>query len=1047
MQEYKYKLGIDLGIASVGAALLGEDSIIDLYVRTFDKAEIAKTGKSLNGDRRINRLTRRTHRRRVQRLRDLRRLFHKVGLTQDEEPPITPGICTWELRAEALDRVLNSTEWATVIYHLVKHRGFQSTRKSEIDSNKDEAGKALKGCIQIQSKLDESDYRTLGELFARSDDFQTHKRNKAGSYQHSYDRSLVEREFKLLFESQRSYGNDHAESSFEKEVFEILMRRRPALSGIDVLEMFGKCTLEPEEYRSPKGSYTSERFLWTQKLNNLKVGNLGSPHSRLIDHVEDDIYLELLELPFKMKKEILYSDIRKSAKIGPEYFFIDRESRTDKGEGARIFKADGFHKLRIAYDHNKLNDQWNVDRLDPSKLDTIAYAITILKTDEEITEFLSGQNVGPEVIEAILSVSLSKTIQLSTKAIQKILPFMEARKRYDEAVKLAGYDHHSQFQRFKKGRLIPPLDKDDFKNPVVYRALNQARKLINEIVREYGPPMEIHIELARELSKSFKEREEIRSKQNDYQQAKEQDVAHFADLFNCNPSQDQLSKFRFYREQNGQCPYCCQSLDLDRAIRDYAYSQIDHIIPLSRSFDDSTSNKVLVHIKCNQDKANSIPFEYLGGGINSGDWQQFVAWVQNSSLPNSKKSKLLRESFSRELDDFLARNLSDTRYISRAFKNLIEGSLNLHPDSKAKRVLVTSGGLTAFLRWNWGITKIRENGDLHHAVDAAIIAASTHSMIQRLAEYNQKRETMVIKPEIPIPWQFFREELEARLSQDPIESLKAYPDLDKKYGDRLDSVRMVRVSRALTRRSYGPSHQETIRSMKLSEEQKSCVRTPLTELKQTDIKNIVGFDDPRNQSLIRAIEDRLTSFEGKSKDAFKEPLYKPTSDGTQGPIVRSVKVKTTQVSGLQVRGGIANNGLILRTDFFTDGKHFYVVPCYVSDAVGDLPNRAVVAHKPESEWKIMEDGKYTFMFSATKNDWIRLTTKNGDIVEGYYQGLDVNNGRISISAHDRNPEFGNNGIRRIGCWGLMNMEHFEVDILGKLHKSISKPRTLLEKKN
>ena len=135
--------GFDIGIASVGWAVLNETRIVDLGVRAFDKAETAKEGESLNLARRTARLMRRRLRRRAWRLTKVARLLKKHGVINDvalfkPENPFTFSL--WELRKQGLDRLLNPEEWARVIYHLCKHRGFHWVSKAEKLKEDDSAG-------------------------------------------------------------------------------------------------------------------------------------------------------------------------------------------------------------------------------------------------------------------------------------------------------------------------------------------------------------------------------------------------------------------------------------------------------------------------------------------------------------------------------------------------------------------------------------------------------------------------------------------------------------------------------------------------------------------------------------------------------------------------------------------------------------------------------------------------------------------------------------------------------------------------------------------
>lgn len=178
-----YTLGLDIGMASVGAALLAQDRILALHVRTFDKAETAKEGDPLNKTRREARLTRRRIRRRAHRLLRLARCMKRTGLIERAEPQAfaLDGISPWTLRAEGLDRRLEPTEWAAVLYHIVKHRGFQSTRKSEAKDD-EKAGQMLSGVSANQQRMKDGGWRSVGEMAAHDPAFANAKRNKGGAY-------------------------------------------------------------------------------------------------------------------------------------------------------------------------------------------------------------------------------------------------------------------------------------------------------------------------------------------------------------------------------------------------------------------------------------------------------------------------------------------------------------------------------------------------------------------------------------------------------------------------------------------------------------------------------------------------------------------------------------------------------------------------------------------------------------------------------------------------------------------------------------------------
>ena len=1053
-----YTLGLDIGMASVGAALLDDSRIRALYVRAFDKAETAKEGDPLNKIRREAKSTRKRLRRRVHRLLRLCRLMKRHGLIAEARPEAFAQTDTspWVLRADGLDKQLTPIQWAAVLYHLVKHRGFQSTRKSEAKTD-EKVGKMLSGVKQNEALREEKGYRTVGEMAARDAVFAAAKRNKGGAYTHTFARANLEAELHLLFTQQRSFNNPDASIDLETDVLDLLLARRPALTGNELLDMVGKCTFEPTEYRAPKASYSAQRFVWLTKLNNLRISEPGTV--RALHEGERQI---LRNLPFTLAK-FTYKQVRQKLDLPEQVRFSNLSYRTDKDpEATPLFEAKAFHALKKTYKEAGLETLWLRDACNPDRIDSLAWALTCFKTDNDIRENLSSQHVEDPIIEAVLDVSFDKFVSLSLVALRKILPFMEQGQRYDEAVISAGYQHHSHLnQDVVKTRYLPPPDKEQIRNPVVYRALNQARKLVNAIIRKHGAPAAIHIELARDLSKPFEERRQIEREQKAFQENKVKAREDFNEQFGYEPKGIDLQKYRLYREQSSQCAYSQKAIDVTRLFEN-GYVEIDHALPYSRSYDDSQNNKVLALTAENRNKGNRTPYEYLDGGSDNEYWQQFQAWVlANKAYRRAKRDRLLRKNFGEEeAKEFRDRNLNDTRYICRAFKEMIEIHLQWHPEATKNRCVVVAGQLTSLLSARWGLPKVRENGDLHHARDAAIIAAANPSLIKRMAEYSKRRELRQVRehyidPEtgealnlaklrqiedhFPVPWPHFRIELLAWLSPNPAQGLVGLPGYTPEV---CETVHPIRVSRAPTRRGLGAAHQETIRSIgknqQLLQAGLSAIKTPLALLKLKDLENILGADDPRNAGWITALRERLQAHGGDGAKAFaanQPPLYKPSGDGKAAPRIRGVKLTATRKSGLPVRNGVAKNGDMLRSDIFTKGGKFYAVPIYVADTVRkNLPNRAVVQRRSENEWPEMNEA-YVFLFSLYPNDWVCLRYKNTLQREGYFSGLNRATGNIDIWLHDRNQSLAKNGLLEgNGIKTVLAIEKCHVDILGQLHR-------------
>jgi len=1068
--------GLDIGIASIGWAVFedrGLDEtekplgrINDLGVRKFDAAERGDTGEPLNLARRTARTMRRRLARRVQRLKKLRRLLRDTGVVPnaDEAHFVTPlsGTSPWLLRAEGLERQLAAAEWARVLYHLVKHRGFYTARKTEeSDDNKSEGGKLTAGVKRTQALFTEKNYRTIGEMVVRDDAFASSKRNKEGEYKNSFYRKLLREELTLLFERQHALGNPHADANLYYRIDELFWTQKPALSGEAMLRLMRPCAFEKDEYRAAKSTWSAERLAWLTQLNNLRINESGV--RRGLNTAERAI---VINLPYQ-KNEVKYRHVRKALDLSPHVTFatgVDYFRKGDKAEEKKLFEAKAFHALRKTYDRHGLENVWNKRRFDPHMLDTVATCLSVYKTDGELQRELARTQCEETEITALLEVSFSGFKHLSLKALRNILPHMESGQCYNEACASAGYVHSPLFSGGTLHKL-PKIAYDEIRNPVVYRALNQARKVINALIDRYGSPYAIHIELARDLSKPFDERKKIEREQKKFAERKQQLREEFKENFPCHtgePKAKDLLKYQLYREQHGKCAFSLEPIMVDRLL-EQGYVEVEHVLPYSRSFDDTQNNKVLAFTGENRNKGNRTPYEYLDGKNDSERWRAFAAWVQgNKSLRQAKRDRLLRKELGEDFenDEFAERNLNDTRFAARFLANFLKRHLCFSDPNNKTPVLTPSGGFTGFLRARWGLVKVRAQSDLHHALDACVIAAASHSLIKRVSDYHRKRERYEIiqgghmvnvttgeimrevREYFPEPWGHFRDEVEARLGRDPAAAVRGLPHYDEEY---IHTIRPIWVSRAPRRRSRGALHQETIRSAKYLAVSKSVLRTSLENLKLSHLspmkksgkaneETLVGLEDPRNAGLVEALRKRLEACDGDGKKAFAAPFHKPRRDGSNGPLVRKVKIFSVQKGGVPVRGGIADHTRMWRVDVFEKEGKYYLVPIYQSDRKkgATLPDRAATQGKKREEWTLI-DASFNFRFSLCLNDMVRLATRNRTFF-GYFAGMNISTAAIDIWSHDRNLQEGKEGLyQSLGVkTGILAFEKFHVDVLGQV---------------
>lgn len=1106
-KHYHYTLGLDIGIASIGWAVLGNDldgtpnRIIDLGVRVFESAEVQKTGESLAAPRRDARSARRRLRRHRHRLERIRYLLVQQGVLTQEEMTHLYDKCDmvspYQLRTEGLDRLLNAQEFSKVLIHLAQRRGYQSNSTAEEAKNEKENGVIKSAILENRQRMERGGYRTIGEMMYRDEAFwetingiRYHcTRNKAGDYRFTVDRASILSEVSLLFEAQRRLGSPWASQEMEDAYTAILSSQRSFDEGPGndshgnespfrkaMSRNVGPCTLIPTELRAARADYTCEYFKLLQDINHMRlVDNSGS-------HPLTQQQRDLLEKAAFHTANLTYGQLRKKLGLSDEVRFAGLyygKDTIEKAEKRKWAQMQSYHKIRTALDKVSKDA---IRTLTQDQLDAIGEILTEYKADAARIEHLQSAGIPEEYHKALLPLSISKRAKLSIAAMRKLIPFLQQGMRYDEACKAAGLDFHGADGKVEK--LSDFLG--EITNPVVRRAVSQTIKVVKAVVDTYSNRKKmkmdaVRIELAREMHHSIVERNKMKKRQEENREKNEQVKAQ---ILETKPGTRvtglDIVKFKLYREQDGVCLYSGIPMEIER-LYEPGYADVDHIIPYSRCFDDSYSNKVLVLASENRQKGNCTPYEYFGE--NKQRWHEFSVRVGASVRDFKKRQKLLNTSFGEEQGkDFIQRNLNDTQHITRIVYNYLRNNLEFADSAYAKApVQAVNGAVTAMLRGRWGIEKMRGDGDLHHCKDAVVIAATSRSMIKDLTEYYQKEEQLFMgkthfvdpetgevltrkefqqrfAPKFPQPWPRFREELEARLDPvNPKEALMAL-NLSTFEFDPEEKIPPVFVSHMPKHTVTGAAHKETIRSRT---ETGTVVKKPLTSLKLDKNGEIEGYYNPQTDPrLYQALVERLRQFDGKGEKAFAEPFYKPKKDGTPGPRVDKVKIAEKASLSVSTGRGVADNGEMIRMDVFRvpnerkPDDSYYFVPIYVADTKkATLPSKAVVGKKPPEAWKQMKPEH--FLFSIFKGDLIYVESKKGislalakeavgektiQAKSGlfYFCGADISTGSIGMETHDRRY-----AKRGLGIKTLTLIEKYQVDVLGNVSK-VRLPETRLE---
>lgn len=1086
----RYILGLDIGIASVGWAVLennidGEPIKIErLGVRIFDKAEQPKTGASLAEPRREARGQRRTIRRRRHRKDRIKQLIQQNDImTRVEMAEMFEHLqfetSVYELRVQALERALTKQEFVRVLIHLAQRRGYKSNSKSEEAKDK-ENGKVKSAISENKKCMEENGYRTIGEMLLNDDRFWECNpdgtkifvpHNHPDDYRTTVERSMVEDEIRLIFSRQHALGVPYATSEFEEAYLEIWGSQRnfdegpggkSPYGGNMIEKMLGHCTFEKDEPRAAKGSYSAEYFRLLQDVNHLRlVKNNGE--SCALTREQKQIYIDLV-----MKSAAAsYAQLRKKLELSNDISFNMLRYGSDeigKVERKKLGHMKFYHEMRKALNTVQKDA---ISTVSWEQRDEIARILLCYKSDDKRKAQLEKLDIPREFIPALLTLSTSKTAHLSAKALRKLIPYLEEGMTYAEACKEVYGEQKSSITKKNKLSLF---DIEPINNPVVRRAVSQTIRVINAVVREYGAPEVVRVELAREMGKPYDVRTQMTKKQEANAKRNEELRQQIKKIKGAEPTGQDIVKFKLFQDQNGVCLYSGQNLDITRLF-EAGYVDVDHIIPYSISFDDSYTNKVLVRSPENRQKGNRIPADYFKS--DPARWQRFETLVNTQVHNWKKKRKLLTQALSEEQKNgFKQRNLVDTQYIARVIYNLINDHLQFAETGKydkKRRTQAVNGAITAHVRKRLGIQKIREDGDLHHAADAAVVACVSPGMIQKITQYTKHRECIrktkegyldtetgelmtreaydaKYSPRFPAPWERFRQELEARLSDNPAEEIAR---LHLATYDSEEEIKPVFVSRKQTHKISGAAHEATLHRKADGGYINKVSLTKLTLDKKTgEIKNYYAPESDR--LLYEALKKRLKEFDGNAKEAFAEPFYKPKRDGTRGPLVKKVKLYEKKTITVPVGGGNADNGSMIRVDvFYIEDDGYYYVPIYTADVIkGALPNRAVVADKSHGEWKVMNDKD--FLFSMYPNDLlyiesrkgIKLKTKKGSSKQEqivrktglyYFKGLNISSNALSIITHDHSYEQSSLGGKTLSC-----LKKYTVDALGN-YSEVSLP--------
>ena len=520
----------------------------------------------------------------------------------------------------------------------------------------------------------------------------------------------------------------------------------------------------------------------------------------------------------------------------------------------------------------------------------------------------------------------------SAKFICKLLPQLQQGLGYSEACAAVGYRHSNTptSEEITERTLlekIPLLRRNELRQPLVEKILNQMINLVNALKAEYGVD-EVRVELARELKMSREERERM-AEGNRRREKENKAIAEKIRECGLFPTKSRIRKYMLWEEAGEQCLYCGQILTLSQCLNGDDM-EVEHIIPKSVLYDDSYGNKTCACRRCNKEKGNRTALEYIRAKGWEAEYMERINGLLDKKAISYSKHQSLRWLKEDIPSDFLERQLRLTQYISRQAMAILQQGI--------RRVSASEGGVTARLRSLWGYDDILHTLNLdrydsmgetervsregetteklrikdwskrkdhrHHAIDALVVASTRQGYIQRLNRVSSESEREAMSEEIELQKVTKTDKLsllERWLTQRPHLSVRAVSD---KVAEILISYRpgkrVVTRGRNIYRKKTADGREVTcvqrgvlvprgelmeasLYGKILSQGRERIVkRYPLHDLKGEVV-------DPRLRELVAVYNQEITS-KVKAKGA---PLY---LDAAEKQEVRSVRCYVTQPS-------------------------------------------------------------------------------------------------------------------------------------------------------
>ncbi len=921
-------LGIDVGTNSIGWALIEDGKrIIDMGVRIFPvgvkEDDYAKSGseKSKNATRRDARHARRTYDRYRQRRQRLEKALRENGMMFDKATSL-PAKELYQLRRKGLDERLEKEEFGRILFLLNQRRGFKSNRKGHSKDESEDKG-LLGEMNSFQQTLEDGGYRTPGEYFASLFDEQPedwHNENepkKRIRKEHRVRRALYEKEFDLLWQKQAEFYSELTDELRDKIRNEVIFYQRKLKSA---KHLVSKCRFEPKKRVIPKSHPLFQQFrVWTT-INNLRITYGDRVNEFLTNQERVDLGAEL-----STREYMTHSQIKK---------FMGWPSSAKFNEMPQKILGN----VTVARLEEAVGSDW-YQGLSSAEKERLWHNVYCAEDDEWLAEHAQNNwGMTDEQAEQLIKVNLEAEYgDLSYKAISKILPYLEDGYDYASACQMSGYHHSYNVEKQGKDRVLSDkLDltkQEPLRNPLVQMSVNECARLINAVMDKHGRPDKVRVELLRELKKPKKVREQRTNKLKEKERERDvfrsflmdkglvkdprrSDLLKFELWLELEHSSKDLQrlapelnledfkkfrqrvnakdeeKYRLWLECGRISPYTGKIISLSKLFTEEI--EIEHILPFSRSLDNSFMNKTLSEAEFNSIKGNLTPMEYFKD--RKEELRAFKERVKTFS--EGKQEKLLAENID---SDFKNSQLTNTAYIGREVTKML---YDVCPDVK-----VSSGAVTSLLRKEWGLNRLiwdgtgdKKNRDdhRHHAIDALVVAATSDGVIKQVSDLAQETPYGDIQLKgIRFPWPTFKLEASEHVGN----MLISYKNGKRLLSSKKNPYRYSKAHQGKPEKKQrtlsvrGQLHEDTLYGQIMHPE-----KGQLVYVVKKGIEGITEKDLPKiiDKGLRDSILEHVENNGGKWSSLKENIVYMKSKEGARVPI-KTVRVEVPGEGMIQLR--------------------------------------------------------------------------------------------------------------------------------------------------